>query len=117
MKSEAKKAYEKAWYEANREARLKQMRDYNLMKRYGVTADEYDAMLADQGGGCAICGRTYGRMHQSGKKTALVVDHCHSTGEVRGLLCDPCNTSIGKMNDDPALLRKAADYLDRSVIS
>lgn len=71
---------------------------------YGITRAEFDFMLKEQGGHCAICPRTNGRR-------ALAVDHDHATGKVRGLLCDNCNHTLGKMRDDPELLRRAADYL------
>lgn len=64
-------------------------------------------MLAAQGGKCAICGGTNPGGHR------LAVDHDHTTGAVRGLLCHACNAGIGKLRDDPALLRVAADYLDK----
>jgi hypothetical protein len=78
-----------------------------LKKKYGLTVEEFDRMLAEQGNGCAICGRSDadsrgGRLH---------VDHCHATGRVRGLLCSACNTAIGKLNDDPELLGRAREYL------
>jgi hypothetical protein len=66
-------------------------------------------MLYNQNGKCAICERI-----DSGKKTnkAFCVDHCHKTGKIRGLLCMPCNRSIGQFGDDSKTLRKAADYID-----
>jgi hypothetical protein len=59
-------------------------------------------MVAAQNDRCLICERP-------GK---LVVDHCHATGRVRGLLCNLCNTAIGQLRDSPALLRKAAEYVE-----
>ena len=66
--------------------------------------DDYDALLALQGGVCAICS----------KNRPLGVDHCHLFNEVRGLLCDKCNLGLGMFDDDPDRLRAAADYLERS---
>lgn len=57
---------------------------------YGITLEEYTKILLDQNSSCAICGR-----HQSEFKLALAVDHCHTTGKIRGLLCGPCNTGLG----------------------
>lgn len=88
---------------ADRNSHLSQV----LERNYGITLAEYNEMLDDQGGGCFICGRTAA---EEGKR--LGVDHDHDTGEVRGLLCQNCNTAIGFLQDDPALLRSAADYLD-----
>jgi hypothetical protein len=77
-------------------------RTYHLKRRYGITADEADAMLADQGGLCAICQEA----------PADHVDHDHDTGAVRALLCFNCNGGLGQFRDDPAVLRAAADYIE-----
>jgi len=69
---------------------------------YGISLEDYDVMFERQGGACAICKRT---------GLTLCVDHCHLTGEVRGLLCIRCNSAIGFCSDDPALLLAAAAYL------
>jgi Recombination endonuclease VII len=69
---------------------------------YGISLEDYDVMFERQGGACAICKRT---------GVTLCVDHCHLTGEVRGLLCIRCNSAIGFCSDDPAVLLAAADYL------
>jgi hypothetical protein len=79
-----------------------------LKCRYGITLDDYANMLESQGGGCAICGA------EPGKGRVLDVDHCHDEGHVRGLLCRSCNLCLGRMKDDPSMLRKAADYLENS---
>ena len=79
--------------------------------RYGLTAEKYEELLAEQDGRCAIC-----RREPTGRQ-GLCTDHCHATGQVRGLLCVPCNTTLGNMKDDPALLRVAAEYLDRWVMA
>ena len=78
------------------------------LARYGLTVADYDRMLAEQGGGCAICGSTEG-----GRGDAhLVVDHDHTTGKVRGLLCHACNTGIGLFNDSASLTLSATQYLN-----
>lgn len=77
--------------------------------RYGITAQEYDALLASQGEKCGICGCLPERAGRYGK---LSVDHAHETGLVRGLLCDQCNRGLGAYSDSPMLLRRAADYLE-----
>ena len=76
-----------------------------LLKRYGLSAEQFDALLVAQAGRCDICSDPL--------DDALHIDHCHATGSVRGLLCIHCNTGIGKLRDRPALLRAAADYLER----
>lgn len=93
------------------ESRRRYHRARGLRRNFGITVADYDAMLAAQGGGCAICG---GRC-SSGKR--LAVDHSHANGRTRGLLCANCNLSLGKMGDSPALLRKAASYLERAEVS
>jgi hypothetical protein len=81
----------------------------NLAHRYRITAEAYDELLAEQDGKCAICGS----IALFGKRRTLEVDHCHERNLVRGLLCGPCNKGIGLFSDSAALLRNAADYLDR----
>ena len=75
--------------------------------RYGITLEQYNDMLQKQRGVCAICESAC----PSGR--SLAVDHDHNTGRVRALLCAPCNTAIGKLRDDPALIRRAADYVEK----
>jgi hypothetical protein len=67
-------------------------------------------MFADQNGCCAICG-----VHQSEVSKRFSVDHNHSTGKVRGLLCNHCNRGLGHFRDDPMLLEFAAQYLYASA--
>lgn len=64
-------------------------------------------MLEEQGGVCAICGRVC----STGMN--LAVDHCHVTGEIRGLLCQGCNVSLARFNDDVAVLKNAIVYLEK----
>lgn len=80
-----------------------------LAYQYGLTLTQWEEMVSQQENKCKICGcdgrdSIHGRLH---------IDHCHATGDVRGLLCGICNTSLGGFRDDPALLRAAADYLER----
>ena len=83
-------------------------RKVHLRSAYGMTLDDFDELLESQGGGCAICGKA---PVDGEPRTRMVVDHCHTSGKVRGILCDLCNTAIGKFHDDPLLLEKAADYV------
>jgi hypothetical protein len=78
-----------------------------LKRAYGLTVEGYFAILSAQGGGCAICGKT---SEEQGRK--LAVDHCHATGKVRGILCDPCNQGLGSYRDNVTLLRRAIEYLE-----
>lgn len=72
---------------------------------------EYERRLALQGGVCAICGKQEMSLGRSGELKKLAKDHCHTTGEWRGLLCGKCNKALGLFGDDPATLRRAIDYL------
>lgn len=85
----------------------------HLRRTYGITLADYDAMLAAQGGTCAICGqaeRTVGGRH--GKALLrFAVDHDHATGKVRALLCHNCNSAIGSFHDDTDVMLKAIGYV------
>lgn len=85
-----------------------------MMKRkFGLTEVEYRRMFDAQGGVCAICRSPETKVQSNSRagSRALAIDHCHVTGKVRGLLCGRCNLSIGQFEDDPELLRAAADYV------
>lgn len=88
-------------------ARARYSRKRKLRDAYGITEAEYDAMLADQGGKCAICGTT----DPGRTSTFFPVDHDHETGGRRGLLCHDCNLGISHFGDDPDRLLAAAMYL------
>lgn len=108
--SVAQKAWRRARpdYERHRYQALKtETRERHLVRKYGVSLADYEEMLLAQGGKCAICGvgeeaQRYGVLH---------VDHCHRTGNVRGLLCRGCNHLLGVVSDDPAALARAIAYL------
>lgn len=91
------------WRTKNLERAKKADRAYKLSTKYGMTVEEYDALAARQEGRCGICRTT--------PSEALVVDHDHDSGEVRGLLCDKCNRGLGHFGDNPELLERAAVYL------
>lgn len=82
-------------------------RERHLVKKYGVTFDEYNRMLIEQNGCCAICNRP------EPTNRMLDVDHNHATGEVRGLLCTSCNRILGHAHDSADRLVAAANYLSR----
>ena len=87
--------------------RREHQRDYNLRRRYGITAEQYDAMLAAQEGRCALCGRRPGRVR-------LALDHDHATGEARGLLCSTCNREVvGALDGHPDRIARAIGFLTR----
>lgn len=76
--------------------------------KFGITLDKYLELRAEFGGRCHICKDTLRR-----GKGGTAVDHDHGTGAVRGLLCGGCNKGIGQLQDNPRVLRAAADYLDK----
>lgn len=80
-----------------------------LRKIFGLTMEQYNEMLKAQGGACAICHRPPG-------KICLNVDHDHSTGKIRGLLCVPCNLMIGNAGDQESTLQSGIDYLRRAKV-
>ena len=110
--------YMRKWREANREKANTYSREHKasnriaqraskLKERYGITLEEYDTMLLEQNGGCKICGSPDPK--RKGSKH-LVVDHCHDTGAVRGLLCYRCNVGLGNFEDDLNLLLYLTNY-------
>lgn len=106
-KPENKKAHrdrERRRYHQNQTVRETQ-NEKRLRRKYNLTQAEYDAKLSEQNGGCAVCGK------QCKTGRALAVDHCHVTGEVRGLLCANCNRAIGWLQDDQTLIRAALEYV------
>lgn len=84
-------------------------RDRRLRARYGITLAEYERMARAQRWRCKICER---RAYPAG--SLLAVDHNHATGEVRGLLCSPCNSALGLMGEKADRLMAAAQYLAES---
>ena len=108
-----------AWRDANPEKYAKYQQTYrsrperkladragHLKRKFGLTLEQYDELLASQGGGCAICGDA------PEVNVSLHIDHDHDTGAVRGLLCLRCNNALGQLKEDPDLIRAAAAYLD-----
>ena len=94
---------QKDYYQRTKRAHI----DRNLKAQYGISYDEYDVMLEKQKGRCAICGTD-----NPGGKGRFHVDHCHTNGTVRGLLCHHCNTMLGLAKDSAETLNKAISYLN-----
>jgi CO/xanthine dehydrogenase Mo-binding subunit len=86
--------------------RAKNLRANHLLRKFGMTLQQYDSMLAEQDGKCFVC-----HVSSPGRKGSFHVDHDHGTGKVRSLLCLRCNSTLGNAGDDPALLEKLAKYL------
>ncbi len=82
----------------------RKIRNLSLKRKYGITIEQYEAIAKRQDGECATC-------HKTPEK--LVVDHDHTNGRVRGLLCDKCNRGLGLAYDNPDSIRRALAYLER----
>lgn len=92
-----------------RDAHRSASRRHYLKKLYGLSIEQYEAMFLEREGRCDCCGEPE-TQHRT-----LAVDHDHATGRIRGLLCQGCNTGIGKLGDTIEGLEKAIDYLRRSA--
>jgi hypothetical protein len=98
----------KKWSQDNPERAKESRRGRLLKNRYGITIKDYDALLEKQGGACGICKASSNRHLNN---SAFSVDHCHQTGQIRGLLCNQCNRALGMFNDSEELIQKALDWL------
>lgn len=92
------------WREAHKDTYLTIMRGDHLRRKYGLTLTRFEDMVAARGPNCPICER----------ESKPHVDHCHKTGFVRGLPCSNCNRALGMVADDPATLRRMADYIEKA---
>lgn len=120
------RAYHREWYRKNRpriadkdnqrrreryqndpEYKLK-VNSCNAARRLGISSEQYLQLWKLAKGQCAICGTLV-----SANKMRLALDHCHTTGKPRGMLCTKCNSGLGQFDDNPKRLRDAADYLER----
>lgn len=91
------------WYFANKERALASARKSRLKRKYGITVEDRDKIMSNNGGMCEICSLV----------PSEHIDHDHATGMIRGALCGHCNRALGMMKDDPVLLQKAIAYLSR----
>jgi hypothetical protein len=101
---EKEKARKKRYRESEKG---KEAKKREKLKLYDLLVDDWNKMFDKQKGCCAICG-----IHQNELKKALAVDHRHSDGKVRGLLCNPCNRGIGLLKEDTDKLKAAIKYLE-----
>lgn len=85
-------------------------RQYWLKSQYGLNLEDYNNLVKEQNHKCAICGID----EVDSFKGLLFVDHCHTTGKIRGLLCHHCNTALGKFKDSESILMKAIEYVRKS---
>lgn len=101
----------KAWRVRNHEKAKRYQRDWNFQRKYGITADQVDAMFEKQGRICAIC-----KTDKPGGK-GWHVDHLHGEKLVRGILCGACNVGLGHFRDSPEILLNAKSYLEATCVS
>lgn len=100
--------YMRAWNSLN----ARKLVERELLKRYGITCDDYEDMLNSQGHVCAICGQPESRVdHRTKKVSRLAVDHCHKSNAVRGLLCHHCNNALGCFDDNADEMASAMVYV------
>jgi hypothetical protein len=109
-----KETKRKKYLDENREAVARRKRSHYLRSTFGITIEQYDEMHEAQNGLCLVCDEpeTVPDPRNPNSIRRLAVDHCHTTGKVRGLLCQRCNMGIGYFRDNPLLLRAAADYAE-----
>jgi len=91
-----------------REINPKLYRNLEYKRKYGISIEEYDKLLVQQNNSCAVC-----KISQSDLDYNLVVDHCHTTEKVRGLLCRNCNLALGYLKDNPETMNSAISYLNK----
>ena len=84
------------------------VRNLNMQHKYGITLDDFNKLVEEQGGVCAICETSLDDLEHTAH-----LDHCHETGKVRGVLCKKCNTGLGMFDDDISRITQAAAYLNR----
>lgn len=107
-----KRAVKKAWDDKNRDKVRQQKRANYYKHAFGITLEDYDNLLKAQNNKCKIC---YSSDPKSKRKTGFQVDHSYVTGGVRGLLCVPCNLAIGHFQDNPSVIREAANYVEKHL--
>jgi hypothetical protein len=125
---EKKRAYEKEYYDKNPDKAKEKRRKYNAnwlaknpnanrnkhyKKRYGITVEDYEAMSERQNHLCAICGLPETKKRKDGTTSILAVDHDHTTGAVRELLCVGCNHMLGNIENRNVSLDAIAAYIKR----
>lgn len=92
-----------------------ELRKRTLLK-YGITPEEYEAMVVEQNGACACCGKPETVLDPKGNIRPLSVDHCHQSNALRGLLCTRCNTALGYMGEDPDRARALLKYIEERCL-
>jgi hypothetical protein len=100
------KEQQRTYYYLNYHKRKERNRDFKLRREFGLELGEYKRLFLQQNECCAIC-----NTHQTEKARLFAVDHSHTTGKIRGLLCINCNTALGHVKDSVSTLEKMISYL------
>jgi hypothetical protein len=103
----------KEWYEKNKEEKLKSGLKHHYKKKYGLSLEQRKELFDSQNGLCLVC---CCEMNLEGglKANQAVIDHCHSSGKIRGMLCNLCNQGLGHFKDNVSFLEKAIKYLEEN---
>lgn len=96
------------WYQGNKDTSDRKARTYAIRRDYGITKETYDILMAQAGTHCKIC---YNRYTEGNSKFGKTLDHCHTTGNIRGVICQACNKALGKVRDNPETLSNLINYL------
>jgi hypothetical protein len=102
----------KKWSTSNPEKAHLSQRQRNLKQRFGVDLEWYEEQFKKQNYSCAICKSKTNKTTGDRQFWNFSVDHCHDSGKVRGILCNNCNRALGLFQDNPEVLRKAAEYVE-----
>lgn len=100
--------YNREYRARNKNHRKAQVRE----RRYGITNEKYQQLLAEQNFCCASCNDPFGEIEKH-----IHVDHCHKTKVVRGILCHHCNVALGHLKDDPKRIHNLLTYLEKSYVA
>ncbi len=112
LDDERRRANNKNYYSRNKERVLLRRREHHLKNNYGLSSQEYLERVVQQDNKCAICNKEEHRLCKTGDVKPLSVDHDHTTGKVRMLLCNDCNALLGFAKEDTVVLKNAIKYLD-----
>lgn len=112
-KRERARVRAREWYEKNKDRVKARGIERRLIAVYSITKEYFDELLVKQENKCAVCKKDF---NFNDKACYPCVDHCHTSGNLRGLLCFKCNVGLGSFNDDVDRLRMAAEYLENPVI-
>jgi len=104
--------YQKDWREKNADHKKRYAKKYHIERKYNISWEEYQEMLSKTNGVCPLCLNEFILTEGQGcRKNMPVLDHCHKTGVNRGIICQSCNLTIGKVNEDVETLQRMVEYL------